>query len=379
MKFHTATMALILAFSAHEATSQTKPRKSWNHSCYAFKDMNRNGVFDMGDKPYAGLTLEVTRPDGTKVWQKSNIDGFANLYASLGNSDSHIFEPGVHKIRTIIPNGKQVLTPTDRQDIHFVVQKNAGGQMVPKETCRPIGIAPILELKGKLSDGGKPPKEDFSIRVISKGSKSHFSLTIDDGGNFSGVGQLGKWQLEILNSSGKQVYARDFEVEHGAVYFSDIDLATQLKPELGAAYQELNFDDLLISDSLFEVPSGYGGLNWLNLISVHNRYYKGGGYVNATISSEYVGYNSSGVPVQIWKEEPFDFKGVYMGVAWPRGEEDQALLRAWRGGKLVYEDHLNLTDNGPIFFDANYENINKLEISHGNYERIVLDDFIYKF
>lgn len=371
--------AAVLLLLGSVAYSQTEPRSHWNHSCYTFKDMNRSGVFDMGDRPYAGLAVEVTRPDGTKIWHHSNIDGFANLNASVGNSSAHFQEPGVYKIRAVFPDGFQTLSDTDKQEMEFVARSNAGGGLVPMATCRPIGIAPVLQVTGKLIPQAGVSPNDYLLRAVSIDEQSEFALSLGEGGRFVGIGTPGKWRFEVLNSRSEIVYERDFALEYGAVLFSDVDLTKTVRPETGATYEMLAFDDLLVSNSLFEIPSGYGGLNWLNLISVHNRYYEGGGYVNNTISSEYVAYNSSGVPVPIWSETPFDFKGTYVGVAWPRGEEDEVIFKAWRGQELVYEDRLLLTDNGPVFFDANYEDITKLEFSHGNYERVVLDNFYYKF
>lgn len=65
-------------------------------------------------------------------------------------------------------------------------------------------------------------------------------------------------------------------------------------------------------------------------------------------------------------------------MAWPRGEEDQVIFRAWRGGEMVYEDRIRPKRTGGLFFAANYLGIDKLEIRSGNYERIALDDFIFR-
>ena len=72
----------------------SEPSKKWRVSCFAYRDDNRNGVYDMADRPYAGLRVELKRPDGSVVSRDSNISGFANFDASLGDKDVHVFEPG---------------------------------------------------------------------------------------------------------------------------------------------------------------------------------------------------------------------------------------------------------------------------------------------
>ena len=357
--------------------AETEPRSVWGHSCYTYKDMNRNGIFDMGDKPYSGLRLEVTRPDGSVTWRDSNVDGFANLNAAFGIANEHVPYAGLYKVRAIYPDGWQSLSDMDRQELEFVRRDNAGGRLVPKATCRPIGVAPILRVSGKVDLMGAAP-DDLVVTLVSRADQSSLPLTLDRGGNFTSIARQGEWRILVADKGGATLYQRDFRIEHGAVRLSTINLQTQGAPELDAAYDQLDFDGLVL-DSLFEIPAGYGGLKWLNWIAVHNRFYEGGGYINNTVSSEFVAYNSSGVPGPIWSDKPFDFKGVYIGVAWPRGEEDEVVIIARRGDELVYEDRLMLTDNGPVWFDAAYEDITFLEISHGNYERIVLDNFQYKF
>tara|TARA_R100001369_G_scaffold53858_1_gene80707 strand:+ start:437 stop:1627 length:1191 start_codon:yes stop_codon:yes gene_type:complete len=372
-------VACAIGACATIADAQTQPRDTWRHSCYAFKDMNRNGIFDMGDKPYANLPVEMTRPDGTKTRQRSNIDGFANFEASLGDDSADVFEPGHHNVRAIFDEGWQSLSKTATQNLIFIEKVNAGGRIVPEKPCMPIGVVPILEIKGKITPVSNFATTAYSVVAIDKRDQTRLDLLVDENGNFLGIGRQGEWRLEVRNPDGVLVHARDFVIEHGAVYFSNIVPGETTKPEADVVWHELTFDDFLVSDSLFEIPSGYGGLNSYNLIAVHNRFYEGGGYVNGTVSSEYIAYNSSGVPVPIWADDPFDFKGTYVSVAWSRGKEEDVIFRAWREGKIVHEDKLRLTNSGPIYFDANYENITKMEISHGNYERIVLDNFHYKF
>ena len=142
-----------------------------------------------------------------------------------------------------------------------------------------------------------------------------------------------------------------------------------------------SFDELTPSDTLYEIPFGYQGLRWWNWIATHQKFYRGAGYINGTVSSEYMAYNSSGQPAHAWREgdKPFDFLGCHVNVAWPRGEEEPVITKAWRGNKLVHTDTLRLDTAGSIYFQAGYRGITKLEFAHGNYERIVVDDCHFRF
>jgi hypothetical protein len=358
------------------AAAQSEQRDSWKHSCYVYRDVDRNGVFDMGDRPYGNLWIEMTRPDGSRTGVHSNFDGFANFNVAEGDTDAEVHEPGNYRIRAVFPPGWGTLSDAGEQDYVFVENSLAGGHLVPKAVCQPIGVAPILSISGRFLPAPNSLSDDYQLTAIGSDDQT-LSVPFDSSGNFNIVGDRGYWTLEIADHDGETVYSRTVYLNHGPIEISTIDLGRTELPASAGEVHTLGFDDLLISDSLFEIPSGYGSLNWRNWIAVHNRFYSGPGYVNLTVSSEYVAYNSSGVPALVWSEEPFDFLGTYIGVAWPRGEEEFVTIRAWRGSRVEYTDILHLTDNGPIYFDADYRQITKLEFSSGNYERIVLDDFQY--
>ncbi|MBW8639321.1 hypothetical protein K1W69_19155 [Hoeflea sp. WL0058] len=331
----------------------------------------------MGDRPYGRLPIKLERPDGSFTGARSNIDGFANFVTSIGNKDAEIYEAGVYSLRAVYPKGWQSLSDADQQQYEFVERANAGGGLTPVETCAPIGVAPILSVRGRFVARDDADAGNYEVLALGPDGAYH-KVSTDTKGNYRFVAEPGNWVVEIRDADGATVSLRPVAVEYGAVVMSETILDQQMAPPEGSGARKLGFDDLVISDSLFEIPSGYGGLEWRNWIAVHNRFYSGSGYVNLTTSSEYVAYNSSGVPAWMASEEPFDFIGTYIGVAWPRGEEDYVFVKAWRGADLAYSDRLRLSDNGPVFFSADYRGITRLEFSSGNYERIVLDDFQFR-
>ncbi|GKX34524.1 MAG: hypothetical protein MnENMB40S_21420 [Rhizobiaceae bacterium MnEN-MB40S] len=374
---NSVALAVSLCAGVLQTAAEAGTRESWKHSCYVYRDMNRNGKFDMGDRPYGRLPIELERPDGSITGVRSNIDGFANFVTSIGNKDAEIHEAGVYSLRAIHPKGWQSLSDADQQQYEFVERVNAGGGLTPVETCAPIGVAPILSVRGRFVAEDDAGAGEYEVLALGPDGAYH-TVSTDTKGNYRFIAEPGDWIVEIRDADGATVSLRPVTVEYGAVMMSATVLDQQAAPLEDSGAQKLGFDDLIISDSLFEIPSGYGGLEWRNWIAVHNRFYSGSGYVNLTTSSEYVAYNSSGVPSWMASEEPFDFIGTYIGVAWPRGEEDDVFIKAWRGADLAYSDRLRLSDNGPVFFSADYRGITRLEFSSGNYERIVLDDFQYR-
>ena len=138
----------------------------------------------------------------------------------------------------------------------------------------------------------------------------------------------------------------------------------------------VDFEDVTYS-TIQKIPNGVGGVNWNNLIATDFLLYKGEGYVNNRMSGKYVGYNTSGQPVTISKEEGFDFYGGYFGVAWLNEAEGETLeIRAWRGDELIGEEEFHLSALGPFYFDADYRNITKLELKTKHYWQFVVDDIL---
>ena len=356
----------------------TEPAKSWRFTCYAYRDVNRNGIFDMGDRPFAGLQIEMTRADGSTISSKSNINGFTPFIVSLGNKKkTAVYETGIYNFRAKIPSGFTTTSTLDRQTVEFIGQSNARGKLVPKELCLPIGVAPVLTISGNFVPVIGSKANDYKIVAISKDDQT-IPVNLDESGNFSFTGKRGDWAIEVRGKNDEVLHVSKFTVSTLPVQLASINLNNDQPDKIATSDETLGFDDLLTSDKLFEIPSGYGELNWLNWIATHSQFYRGSGYVNLTTSKEYMAYNSSGMPSLISRDKPFDFAGVNVGVAWPRGEEEDVIFRAWRGDTLVYEDHIQPSDETAISFEASYLGITKLEIRSGNFERVVIDDFRYR-
>ena len=100
----------------------------------------------------------------------------------------------------------------------------------------------------------------------------------------------------------------------------------------------------------------------------------GPGYVNGATSGEYVAYNSSGNPATISSDDAFDFVGADISSAWPGGEAYDVVVQAWREDDLVHVDRFAVSTTGPVYFDADYRSITRLELSSDAHWQFVVDD-----
>src|SRR5690625_1111795 len=104
----------------------------------------------------------------------------------------------------------------------------------------------------------------------------------------------------------------------------------------------VDFEDITNS-FIQKVPNGVSGLNWDNLVVVHNNHYKGEGYKNGTVSGKFVGYNSSGHPVTVSSENGFDFYGGYFSVAWLNNGEGETLEVRDRKSTRLNSSHVAIS------------------------------------
>jgi hypothetical protein len=247
-------------------------------------------------------------------------------------------------------------------------REDVGGGMVLASACRHMGVQNELRISGRINGEAS----GVAILAVHENGRRLEARSQADG-SFSFDVDNGKWEVTLSGTNGS--VTRFVEVNGHAVRLSTIDMASPGPPAVVGATKILDFDTLTSSDTLYEIPSGYMGLNFRLWVATHHKLYKGSGYINATTSGEFIAYNSSGYPAEIWSDQPFDFIGTFVGLAWPRGEEQDVIVKAWRNGKLVHEDRFGALNSTSIWFDGDYRGIDRLEFSHGNYERVVIDDF----
>jgi hypothetical protein len=347
-----------------------------NISCFAYRDINRNGYYDLEDRPYSGLKFTLDRPDGKQASVKSNIAGFANFVMSPSFWNTEIFEPGKY-IVTAKPNDVWLVTSGNRsQELPITKLDGSPGGLIAEETLIPVGIAPILTIAGELS---VPQDEDVSGYTISARFLDHedreiriVDINLEREGFFSFPAKPGRWSIEASHQSGRKL-ARTVTLAHYPVRLSRIVLDSEYS-SAGQYDKVIDFDGLTTSDTLYEIPNAYGELQWYNWVATHQKFYGGQGYINSTTSGEYVAYNSSGHPASISSEIPFDFIAAQVGVAWGRAEKGDIYVTGWRDDKVAYRDRFRAKRSGPLHFAADYKAITKVEFSTEKYWQVVLDD-----
>ena len=123
-----------------------------NISCWSYRDVNRNGVYDVGDRPYVGLRVELDRPDGSVVKSESNRSGFANF--KMGRRGD-IRAAGTYRYRALPPDGWQLTSEAAPQSVSFKELPGSPVGIVAQTLCVPMGIAPRLAISGRVaSDSG---------------------------------------------------------------------------------------------------------------------------------------------------------------------------------------------------------------------------------
>ncbi|RUU49890.1 hypothetical protein EOD04_37945, partial [Mesorhizobium sp. M2C.T.Ca.TU.009.01.2.1] len=78
------------------------PKRAWgsleggqmNTSLLVFRDLNRNGVYDLVDRPMSRVAVELDKPNGSTIMRLTNVDGFANFRMSVSQRDFEVVDPG---------------------------------------------------------------------------------------------------------------------------------------------------------------------------------------------------------------------------------------------------------------------------------------------
>lgn len=366
-----AGFGIILLAGPAGATDPLYPARDWsafsggemNTSLLVFRDINRNGVYDLGDRPMPNIAVELGKPDGRTSLERTNVSGFANFRMSVLRRDREVVDPGRYSFRVMKPPGWSITTANDMQESDYVVRPGAPGDMIALRTTHPVGLAADLTISGMAAAG-------TSISAIGpEGAKR--SLRAGADGRFSIEASPGDWQIEAASER------RKVTVDQAPVVLSAFAGATETEEPPLPETRVIGFDDLATS-GVFEVPSGYGGLDWYNIVAMHQRFTGGPGYINAAVSGEFIAYNSSGHPATIARDKPFDFAGAYMGAGWDSAEGETLHIRAWRGEDVVHEDQVVLSSAGPVYFAADYRRITKIEIKTEHYWQAVIDDFAFR-
>jgi hypothetical protein len=341
-------------------------------SCFAYRDVNRNGIYDVGDRPYAGLKVMIDRPRGRRVEQESNMAGFANFDMSLGSRNAELNRPGEYIVRVQPPRDWDVTSSNQTQRLTLQQRDRSAVGLIATRTIDAVGVAPRLQISGTIVAS----TNSGNTILKAKGPEGRESVVPILDGAYLLPASPGLWTLECAAgndiSNGSSV-VRNLSVEKYPVVVSRMT-PDRLSFAAKAKLKIVGFDNLTTSDTLLEIPNGYEGLNWRNWVATHQKFYDGNAFVNGTTSGEYFAYTSSGHPATISSSNMFDFVGACVGVAWKGGEEHDVVVKAWRNESEVYHDRFRARTAGPIYFDADYRSITRVEIASEGYWQILVDD-----
>lgn len=366
-----------------EASEGDYPLRDWgaqrseklNISLFTFNDRNRNGLYDLGDSPLASIVVRVARPDGTVVATRSNINGYANFGMLFQNDSADINLGGEYLFTVSVPPAWQLSTANAEQLVRFSERSGSPSGLIAVNPPAVVGLTQQLDVTGRLK--GEPGQQ---LRLNATGPDDVTrALELGDDGSFAFAGQPGEWLLTASDDvSGKQ-RQRGFTLSNAPLQLSVTDFAKSSEAPLPFPMVE-DFEGRY-SAPLEKLPRGWSGLGWDFLIAVDNQFYVGPGYVNGLRSGMMVGYNSSGHPVTITPdagEESFDFVGGYFSAAWPSAHGEQLKVQAWRKGRLVGEEDINLSYLGPVWLQADYHRIDRLVLSTAHYWQFVTDDMAFR-
>lgn len=347
---------------------------SLNISHYIYHDMNRNGIYDIGDRPLVDFVVKVTRPDGTSVIRRSNLNGFANFTNSLISSPVDIFKPGEYTYEVIPPDDWEVTSNNRIQKIKYREGTTERSSLVAESVPVPVGLVQKPKIEGSVVS--KNPNKDLNIEIYALNEKNKkIDIKLNKDNTFILTPAYGKYKIVVVDKDTKKEYKRDVVLDTVRVKMSSIVIGEETFNKK-ANEKKIDFEDITHS-TIQKIPNKVGGLNWNNLIVTDFLLYSGEGYVNNRMSGKYIVYNTSGQPTSIECKDGFDFYGGYFGLAWRNLSEGEILeLKAYRNDKLVADDTFELSALGPAYINADYRNITKLEIKTRNYWQFVMDDIL---
>ncbi len=128
----------------------------------------------------------------------------------------------------------------------------------------------------------------------------------------------------------------------------------------------IDFDDIGWFSG-YQVPDGYGGLDWKNIhvmdvaaMGFSAQYFNG--YVAGMVSPGTVAHIYDTLqPAQIKSSLPFDFVSVYLTSAWEDNLE--VVVEGYLGSELRYSQTVKLSPIEPFLFEANYRGITELKFT----------------
>jgi hypothetical protein len=138
-----------------------------------------------------------------------------------------------------------------------------------------------------------------------------------------------------------------------------------------------------------EIPDGYGSFNWVNFDTLHSQTQWGSepdsGYINGTVSGDYVAFNHFADPASISRAENFNFISAAFTAAWY--DDLQLDIAGFRDGVQIYSTTLTLTTEFYSTLFLNWFDLDEITFASyggtntqfpaGHRRQFVMDDLQY--
>lgn len=345
---------------------------------FVYRDVNRNGIYDLEDRPFQSLSVRLTRPDGSEVTRETNRVGFANFAMKLDARDVDIREAGEYRLSLEGGNDWIVTSNNASQTIQLKPLVGSPSGLVLDRPIAYVGVAPALTIRGRLIDSNASSKQADRSLLLESPSGENRDIQILDTGYFLVSAETGDWKCKVV-ADGKIVLSKVLTVGTVPVIVSDSFFTKDSVDQVSAESVTVGFDHIIEAVAgISVVPTNYEGLEWNNWSLVHQDFHSDLTNVNLAVSSGFIAATILGTEASVEADEPFDFVGGNFGVLWPEGTEDEIIIQGWRGSELVYEDRFYGSTLGTVYFLADYRSITRLEVGHESNWHVACDDLEFR-
>ena len=185
-----------------------KKRTNWypaegtnlNISHYVYHDMNRNGIYDIGDKPLVQFAIKMTRPDGTTVIRRSNLNGFTNFTNSMISSPVDVSEPGEYTFELIVPDGWKTTSNNKIQTVNYRKGTTERSSIIADKVPIPVGVIQEPKISGKIKRKNIKEIDTKNIKVTALSPKGESKdIELNKKGEFFIVGDYGDWSIRVVD------------------------------------------------------------------------------------------------------------------------------------------------------------------------------------
>ena len=344
-----------------------------NISVFVFRDTNRSGCYDLGDRPMASVAVEMRAEEEPPAVKQSNIAGFTNFEMSTTEETSPITKPGCRTFEVIPPPGWVVTTGNAVQEVEFVPLVGSVSGLICPQPPGLVGLAPVLEVRVTL-DPPAPGSDDLELRKVGEDAEKPVSqawLRHGPGPDASISCDVGAFEL-VRSGFSRPVSVGAFPT-HAGTFTAGRDYAS----DNGGDWRTIDFE-MAVQAGIGKIPNGYAGMGWDNFVAVDNAFYQGEGYVNGTISGRMVTYNGSGHPAEVSHPNGFDLLGCHLTLGWIRAEGEVAVIEAYQGEVRVAVDRVELSALGPVWYEPRFRNVTRVRFGTEHYWQFIMDDLVVR-